>query len=241
MIAGNHDHRGNISAQLAYSSRSPRWWFPGLWYDFVETSADGATVHFVMIDTVVLAGQSQLDGFDGRDGASLDGDELAGPENAVRAELQWQWINKTLHRSTADFLVVAGHYPIYSICEHGPTTQLVARLKPMLDAHRVTAYLAGHDHCAQAFQDGSVAHHGIGASNLCDCSTAHKAAVPSGIFRWHYDGGIFGALEGAFAHFHVSAAGLVAHHYASSGKLLYTAPSQPPRSHPRTRRSEQSL
>lgn len=230
LVAGNHDHRGNVSAQIAYSSRSARWSFPDLWYDFVERSADGTTVHFVMIDTVVLAGQSQMDGFDGHEGVSLDGDELAGPEDIVRAEAQWQWINQTLRESRADFLVVVGHFPVWSVCEHGPTSQLVARLKPLLDANRVTAYLAGHDHCAQAFQDGAVAHHGIGASNICQAGTAHQDSVPSGLFRWHYKAGLLGALKGAFAHVHASkTAGFVVRHFASSGEQLYAAPPQPPR------------
>ena len=32
-----------------------------------------------------------------------------------------EWLEDTLKASTASFLVVAGHYPVWSICEHGPT------------------------------------------------------------------------------------------------------------------------
>ena len=33
MQSGNHDYRGNISAQIKYSSRQDRWKFPALWYN----------------------------------------------------------------------------------------------------------------------------------------------------------------------------------------------------------------
>ena len=32
---------------------------------------------------------------------------------------QTAWIEDTLAASTADFLWVAGHYPVWSVCSHG--------------------------------------------------------------------------------------------------------------------------
>ncbi len=82
--------------------------------------------------------------------------------------------------STADYLVVVGHYPVWSVCEHGPTTLLVDRLKPLLEQYKATTYLAGHDHCAEYINEGTgVQYHGIGASHGCDASTAHTGSVPS--------------------------------------------------------------
>ena len=49
----------------------------------------------------------------------------------------------------ADYLLVAGHYPVYSVAEHGPTPGLLVRLLPMLYKYKVTAYLSGHDHNIQ--------------------------------------------------------------------------------------------
>ena len=55
------------------------------------------------------------------------------------------------------------------------------RLKPLLEKYNVSAYLAGHDHCAQHIDEGKgVQYHGIGAGVMCDPTTKHKDAIPSG-------------------------------------------------------------
>jgi len=50
---------------------------------------------------------------------------------------------------SAKYLLVGGHYPMYSAGLHGPTNCLIDRLYPKLTQHNVTAYLAGHDHNLQ--------------------------------------------------------------------------------------------
>ena len=231
LLGQNHDHYGNVTAEVAYSGLSSRWTFPSLYYTFTQTMHDGATVQvrvcapvlsfllckllmydcmprrpmpcgsgrfcrnyhflehplpvfavfrlrvlraqFVMIDTVILTGNSDLP-----HGKQLNGDELPGPANAELAQTQWQWvrfcvapllwyhvacanvasrplfwgcelvwfsalgcgllqIESTLAASTADYLIVAGHYPVWSVCEHGPTTNLVSQLKPLLEQYKV--------------------------------------------------------------------------------------------------------
>lgn len=227
VVAGNHDHLGDCDAEIAYTAKSPRWHFPGYYYDFVETAPNGAHVHHVMIDTVVLSGGSA----DPETLEELRGSEYPGPLDVEVAETQWDWINKTLATSTADYLVVGGHYPVWSICEHGPTSVLVTRLKPMLEAYHVTAYVNGHDHCAQFFDEGKgVQYHGIGAGILVDSSTAHKSAVPAGSLKWHWDvSSSAGKKEGAFGHVSITDAGFQVAHYSSSGKQLFQAPVVPPR------------
>lgn len=62
---------------------------------------------------------------------------------------------RTLHNKTitffssANYLIVAGHYPVYSGGSHGSTVCLKRRLKPMLETYHVSAYFSGHDHSAQ--------------------------------------------------------------------------------------------
>lgn len=46
-------------------------------------------------------------------------------------------------------MIVAGHYPIWSIAEHGPTPALIHELRPYLFKHGAALYLNGHDHNAQ--------------------------------------------------------------------------------------------
>jgi hypothetical protein len=70
------------------------------------------------------------------------------------ADDQWTWIQQTLANSTADYLWVTGHYPVWSVCEHGPTQQLVDQLKPMLEQYKVTGYASGHDHCLEYLDEG---------------------------------------------------------------------------------------
>merc|ERR1719183_1861533 len=81
VVAGNHDHRGNVQAQIDYSSHSERWNFPSQYYSFSKTAPDGATVDFVMIDTVEISGNSQSDA---NDEEQLPGSELPGPMNSTR-------------------------------------------------------------------------------------------------------------------------------------------------------------
>ena len=60
------------------------------------------------------------------------------------------WNNTTLSDfCSAPYLIVSGHYPIYSIAEHGPTQCLVDRLRPLLHQYQATSYMSGHDHSLQ--------------------------------------------------------------------------------------------
>jgi acid phosphatase/tartrate-resistant acid phosphatase type 5 len=57
-----------------------------------------------------------------------------------------QWITDEITKSTADHLFVAGHYPVYSACQHGSTGSLEKNLKPLLEKYNAH-YISGHDHC----------------------------------------------------------------------------------------------
>lgn len=146
-VAGNHDHRGQVKAQINYPN--PRWYFPDNWYSFTKDIGGGKTAHFVMVDSVLLSGESFHD---------HEKDifvSATGPLNKQLAKSQWEFIEREIADSKADFLFVVGHYPVYSPCSHGSTRDLYENLEPLLERHQVTAYIAGHDHCASFVDPGA--------------------------------------------------------------------------------------
>ena len=55
VVAGNHDHRGNVTAQVEYSKHSARWTMPNPYYTrsfaFDNGNGGNTTLDLVMIDT----------------------------------------------------------------------------------------------------------------------------------------------------------------------------------------------
>jgi hypothetical protein len=65
-------------------------------------------------------------------------------EHGDKAQLAW--LNESLAASTATWKIVIGHHPIVSSGAHGSNKGMEKHLLPVLQAHNVAAYLAGHDH-----------------------------------------------------------------------------------------------
>eukprot|EP00662_Eupelagonemidae_sp_cell21_P018598 gene18598-59587_t len=103
-VAGNHDHRGNVSAQIAYSQHyNTRWTYPSWYYGVTKEFTAGGerrTLEILLFDSV-----------------QLKGSELPGPAPELRgiAEEQWAWLTARLANSTADYLWVGAHYPVWSV------------------------------------------------------------------------------------------------------------------------------
>ena len=63
MVAGNHDHRGNVSGEIYYSNHSQRWNFPDFYYNTIfqiptGSNSNSKTLELIMIDTIQLCGIS---------------------------------------------------------------------------------------------------------------------------------------------------------------------------------------
>ena len=120
--------------------RTIRRKFPSPYYRLrFKIPRSNVSVAIFMLDTVTLCGNSD-------DFASQQPEK---PRNLAMARTQLAWLKKQLAAAKEDYVLVAGHYPVWSIAEHGPTHCLVKQLLPLLTAHKVTAYLCGHDHNLQ--------------------------------------------------------------------------------------------
>jgi hypothetical protein len=92
---------------------------------------------------------------EGMDGVRMDGRRQyrSCPETDARISDSWRrgvdgarqaaWLERELNASRADWKIVVGHYPVYSIGAHGPNQQLIDELRPLLERHGVAFYLCG--------------------------------------------------------------------------------------------------
>lgn len=190
IIAGNHDYCGDITKQLnAPFSENPntRWNFPDYNHRIVREFSlgdDGPPVklEIIMIDTIQLAGNECFPpegAFTAEYFAPPTG-PAADEASLEQAAVTIDWIKAALEESDADYLLVAGHYPIYSACSHGGTPELLNTLDPLLREHGVTAYLSGHEHCQFHFSLEGMEYILSGAGHDCCYGSMMKEFLPRG-------------------------------------------------------------
>jgi tartrate-resistant acid phosphatase type 5 len=235
-IAGNHDHGGNVSAQIAYGSdglHKTRWVYPDWYYNVTETLPipGGKTVEFevLLFDSVIGLGNSDVTLEDGSV-HELNGDELPGPSDPPRAEKQWEWLEARMKASTADYLWVGAHYPVWSIASHGPTLGLVLRLRPLLEKYGAH-FFNGHDHDLEHIKEenSTVNYVTTGSGMACCYGDTNLKKVPKGSVKFAMvgPGGSefqpmpFTPLSG-FTSYRVGADSMRVVFHAHNGTVLYT-------------------
>ena len=117
---GNHDHMGNVNAQIAYSKIHPLWELPSRYYSIVQPLTNQDTILFVALDTEAMLHKN--------DSAQL------------------QWVENQLLRSKARWKIVFGHHPIFSHGGRGGNEYLRKYLQPILVKTKTDLFIAGHDH-----------------------------------------------------------------------------------------------
>ena len=128
LVLGNHDHKGNVDAQVNYSALSSRWYQPANYYKHSETLADGSLADFFFIDSDPI----------NRHYRSIAQHFFGCP--------QLDWLERELAASTAIWKIVIGHHPVFSGGSHENTDALIDWLEPLLKRYGVQVYLNGHNH-----------------------------------------------------------------------------------------------
>ena len=114
---------------------APRWILPNYFWT-TEQHIGARKLQLVMIDTVLLDEEisraALLDKIDAglvHPSTLREWDGRAGVRQKTGEE-QLEWLEGVLSDSKADWLVVCGHYPVYSGGEHGSTPSLQAKVRP---------------------------------------------------------------------------------------------------------------
>jgi hypothetical protein len=135
---GNHDHGGNIQAQIDYSNISRRWKMPAPYYTLVKSRND-VSIRLIILDTY-----SMVEGFGSPDKKYTLKD----------AQKQVHFVDSVLTVEKEDWVVVVGHHPIYSAHPTRQNTkELVQYLNPVLNSHDVDYFVGAHDHIFQHLKD----------------------------------------------------------------------------------------
>lgn len=227
VIAGNHDHEGNVTAEVEFTNLDPtkRWNYPDFFYK-KSFSGDGVSIDVIMIDTVDLCGSNKVQDH----GVEGYFDPLPTMDSTA-TNTNWQWIEDQMAASTADYLFIGGHYPVYSVCEHGPTQTLIDNLQPLLVKYNAH-YLSGHDHCLEYFVEGKVSYILSGTGDECcySASNSNNKLNPTGALKFSVSSSNNpNKVTGGFVSISTSATSMIVKYYDQDGNVLYSSPPVPPR------------
>jgi tartrate-resistant acid phosphatase type 5 len=166
-ILGNHDYRGDVPAQIAYTRHSSRWNMPARYYQRQEKLADGTSVDLFYIDTSPFIAQYR------HTKVRIDDQDTAA---------QLRWFDAALGASTARWKLVIGHHPIHTVTGGDRDEQdMIHQFKPLLRKHGVHAYINGHVHNLQYLQHDGIHYVTCGAgSRVYDPGPAKPGQFASG-------------------------------------------------------------
>lgn len=149
-ILGNHDYQGNPDAQVNYylEKKDSRWIMPSRYYSVTYKFGD-KTIQIVAIDTVEIAllTSSLL---------MTDHQIKSSNINHNSKNNQLIWLENILSQSTADWLIVMGHYNLYTAGYHGSNHEMIRILKPLFVKYHIDMYICGHCHNLEHLTDHNI-------------------------------------------------------------------------------------
>ena len=136
-VAGNHEYMGNSQALIDYSKVNPHWNMPAKYYTKVFKKG-GATIRFVMLDTTPFIKRFR------------ESDKYPDAKEQDRGA-QLEWLNKVLSEAEEDWVIVAGHHPVYADTTKNKSERddMKSAINGILRKHKVAMYLCGHIHSFQ--------------------------------------------------------------------------------------------
>jgi len=145
-VLGNQDYKGNSQAEIDYSKNSLRWHMKSRFYTFVRQINDSVSARFIFLDTAPLIDKYYK--------------KQAYPEIAKQdSAREIAWLKAILANSKEQWKLVFGHHSIFSANpKEGNATELIQRIKPILEKYKVQFYISGHDSYLQHLKekDGKV-------------------------------------------------------------------------------------
>eukprot|EP01036_Dinobryon_divergens_P039010 gene39010-51306_t len=218
-IFGNHDYgsnkgTGSTQAQIDYGTyKLDNRWNAGHCYmqSYTVPNSD-ATMDMVYIDSTLIAPEETY--------MTSTASGISSSTQSYRKNAQLQCLEHYLSNSTAQYLIVAGHYPIFSTGKNSPgdMTSMVEAVYPLLEKYNVDMYLCGHDHRLEHLS------YKTASGGTMDFIVSGAAGKPDN----QLSNGItsdatsmFAAATGGFAFAEVSDTGISVNMVNSAGAVLY--------------------
>ena len=158
----------------------------------VQPSNGKTLISILVVDTILLCGNNQWNIL------SPYANYAPNFTNATQAALAALYFKdietklKAFNATGVPYILVTGHYPVYSVAEHGSTQCLVNNLMPLLHKYKVSAYFSGHDHNLQHISytnpnySSTVEYFVSGANALNAYSQANIGSIPSGSLKFQW-------------------------------------------------------
>jgi tartrate-resistant acid phosphatase type 5 len=119
--------------------------------DVMTSNGKKNLISIVMIDTIKLCGNTffSMNPFSKDDTSTPHFMSKEDQNLASMYLVNFENKLKAANSSGVPYIIVGGHFPVYSVAEHGSTQCLVQNVMPLLHKYKVSAYLSGHDHNLQ--------------------------------------------------------------------------------------------
>lgn len=156
---GNHDYQGNTQALVDYTDKSRRWNMPDRYYT-KTFKGRGVEVEVIFIDSTPFLNRA------------CSQPEIYPDASKQDTTAQLRWLDEKLTASTADWVIVAAHHPLYSSRPDGAGQRrdLQTYVAPVVLRHAPDFYISGDVHCFEHYPEI-----GGSATNLVVCTSGSEA------------------------------------------------------------------